>query len=112
MLECPEGDRSASARCTSTGQARVVCCPITAQALCIQVPIHRISRAGPHVVGNTENANVGDFPFMGLLKYKDRTKRCGKKPKKFELRVSVDGTGKNTLKKDWPKRFKLGIEAA
>ncbi|XP_052562410.1 trypsin-5-like [Culex pipiens pallens] len=77
ILECPEGDRSASARCTSTGQARVVCCPITAQALCIQVPIHRISRAGPHVVGNTENANVGDFPFMGLLKYKDRTKRCG-----------------------------------
>lgn len=77
MLECPEGDRSASARCTSAGHARVVCCPITTQVLCKLVSFHRNSRAGPHVVGNTENAKIGEFPFMGLLMYKDPTKRCG-----------------------------------
>lgn len=86
----------------------MVCCPITAQALCLQVPIHRNPRAGPHVVGKTENANVGDFPFMGLLQSKDRTKRCGAAliTKKHLL------TAAHCIRNGKPTHVLLGINSA
>lgn len=72
--------------CEFDGRNAVVCCPkaeYTIQASrvakdkCGKVP----PRSGPmladHVVGITFKANVGDFPFIGLITYENPELRCG-----------------------------------
>ncbi|EDS42290.1 coagulation factor XII [Culex quinquefasciatus] len=82
IMDCLHRDpRSPSTLCKSSGHFRVVCCPpdaiAQAKSMCELIPIHVESRIKPHIVGNAEIAEVGEFPFMGLLMYNDPTMRCG-----------------------------------
>uniref|UniRef100_A0A1Q3FCL9 Putative trypsin-like serine protease n=1 Tax=Culex tarsalis TaxID=7177 RepID=A0A1Q3FCL9_CULTA len=72
--------------CEFDGSSPVVCCPkaeFTVQAgrltkeKCGEVPPQRKPTLADHVVGRTSKANVGDFPFIGLLMYDSAELRCG-----------------------------------
>lgn len=73
--------------CEFAGNNPVICCPkadFTVQAgrvvqdKCAKVVPHSGPRLADHVVGKTFKAQVGEFPFIGLLVYEEEENaRCG-----------------------------------
>nr|XP_029736293.1 phenoloxidase-activating factor 3-like [Aedes albopictus]XP_029736295.1 phenoloxidase-activating factor 3-like [Aedes albopictus] len=62
--------------CRSGGSQLVVCCDVVQQQ-CDAVSISVESRVRDHLVGVTEKADVGEFPFMALVIYNTTENRCG-----------------------------------
>lgn len=62
--------------CRSGGSQLVVCCDVVQQQ-CDDVSISVESRVRDHLVGVTEKADVGEFPFMALVIYNTTENRCG-----------------------------------
>lgn len=54
----------------------MVCCDVVQQQ-CDDVSISVESRVRDHLVGVTEKADVGEFPFMALVIYNTTENRCG-----------------------------------
>lgn len=85
--ECSQVDRKRELRCEFTnGNVPTICCPLAPNKTfeasariveegCVSVkPIRR--EITDHVIAGTE-ARVGEFPFMGLIKYEIPEVRCG-----------------------------------
>lgn len=62
--------------CRSGGSQLVVCCDVVQQQ-CDAANIAMESRVKDHLVGVTEKADVGEFPFMALVIYNTTEHRCG-----------------------------------